>query len=283
MDAVLLFISVILVSFNPVWIQLALWGGTSPLALTFWQAAFAAAIYTVYALLQRTLFTLDRDNILRLMLVGVSFFLMVFGFSLSLERLSASYTIMLFFSYPLFVLAGNMLIFREKLSRPAIYSLISLLIGVLIITWPQGRPESIAGMVLALGAAVAHAVFIISTGRYTQKLPPLQVAMFAQYGFFTAALVLLPYMSGAALLNPAGLRYGFILAFISSFVGFVLFIKGVAGLGASKAALFSVANLPLSLLFSWLFLNDAPGKRLLAGLLFIGTGIFLESRTTTKE
>lgn len=272
-------ISIILVSLNPVWIQLGLWRGATPLALTFWQAAFAAVLYTLLALRQRQLFALKKQKVFSLMLLGLSFFFMALFFSLSLERLSASYTVMLFFSYPLFVLVGNTLFFKEKLTSTALFSLIALLVGVLIITWPQGRPESLFGILLAFSAAVFHAIFIIYSGRLTVQVNPLQVAMFAQYGFLASALFLLPFMSRSVLLQPAGLQFGFILAVLSSFAGFILFMKGVAALGSNKAALLTVTNLPLSLFFAWVILGDVPGLRLLAGFLFILVGLVFEAYT----
>jgi drug/metabolite transporter (DMT)-like permease len=279
----ILLLSVVLVSLNPVWIQLALWGGASPLALTFWQAAFAALLYSLIALKKRSLFVLKWSVMLHLLLVGIAFFTMALCFSLSLERLSASYTVMLFFSYPIYVLVGNAILFKEKLSRAAILSLLTLFMGVVIITWPQGRPESLLGIAFALIAAVAHAIFIISTGRNTKKTSPLQVAIFAQFGFFAASFVLLPFLSVPLLLNAAVLRFGFILAFLSSLLGFILFVKGVAGLGANRASLISVTNLPLSLLFSWLFLGDVPGPRLMVGFIFILAGLLLEAFTSNDK
>ena len=277
MSALLLFMAIILVSLNPVWIQLALWEGSSPLALIFWQAVFAASLFLLYALWQRRLFSVKKGLHWPLLSLGLGFFLMALCFTLSLQRLSASYTVMLFFSYPFFVLLGNALLFKAQLTRSAIVALLVLFSGVLVITWPQGGPEDGLGILLALGAALAHAYFILFSGRNAKHVSSLQVAMFAQFGFFAAALLLAPFLSGPVLMNPAGMKFGLILAVLSSFIGFIMFVYGVAGLGANRAALFSVSNLPLSLLFSWLFLADTPGTRLLLGFVIILAGLLLEA------
>ena len=124
---------------------------------------------------------------------------------------------------------------------------------------------------------MAQAYFILFSGRYAKDVSSLQVAMFAQFGFFAAALLLLPFLSAPVLINAAAMKFGLILAVLSSFIGFILFVYGVAGLGANRAALFSVINLPLSLVFSWIFLDDAPGTRLLLGFVLILAGLLLEA------
>lgn len=284
MYTALLFFSIVLVSLNPVWIQLALWGGASPLAVTFWQACFAALIYTCYGLWRRHLFILPKPLKIRLLAVGAfAFFLMALFFALSLERLNASYTVMLFFSYPFFVLLGNALLFRVKLTYTAVLSLFVLFGGVLVITAPAGRPENYLGIALALGAAVAHAMFILYSGHFTKTVPPLQVAMYVQYGYMAASVCLLPLISRKALFAASGIVFGLTLAVLSSFVGFIFFMKGVSGLGANRAALYSVANLPLSLVFVWAILKDAPGGRLFYGFLLILAGLLLEALSSGRK
>jgi drug/metabolite transporter (DMT)-like permease len=278
-----LFSSILLVSLNPVWIQLALWGGASSLALIFWQATFAVLLYSGFALIRdRLLFRVSRVGFGRLLLLGSGFFLMALFFTLSLERLSASYTVMLFFSYPFFVLAGNAAIFRIRLRRLDILSLAILFVGVLIITRPGAGAVSALGVMFALGAALAHAFFILYSHHNLQKMRPLQVSMFVQFGFLAGAILLLFFIPGGTLVQPAAIRYGFILAVLSSFIGFLLFLNGMAGLGAKKAAVYSVINLPLSLFFSWLFLGELLGFHLLFGLLLILSAMILESRSSIK-
>lgn len=278
MAAFFLFCSVALVSLNPVWIQLALWGGAAPTALIFWQALLSATLYTIYAIvIKRDLFQLSKQQVWRLLLLGVTFFLMALFYTLSLQHLNASYSVMLFFSYPFFVLLANTLIYKMKLSWTQLISLVILLAGVVVITWPQGIAGSFTGIVFAMLAAVAHATFIIYSGHNLKNISSLQVAMFAQFGFFAASLFLLPTLTLSSLALPVGVIYGSFLALLSSFLGFILFLKGVAGLGANRAALYSVSNLPLSLLFVWLILGDAPSGRLFLGFVLILAGLLVDT------
>lgn len=284
MAAFFLFSAILLVSLNPVWIQLALWDGASSLVLIFWQAIFAVLLYSGFALIRdRKLFRVCRSSVGPLLLLGIAgFFFMALFFTLSLERLSASYTVMLFFSYPFFVLVGNAAVFRIRLRRMDVLSLVILFAGVLVTTRPGAGAVSTLGIMLALGAALAHAFFILYSHHNLQKMRPLQVSMFAQFGFLIGAVFLLLFIPGGTLIQPAAIRYGFILAVLSSFIGFLLFLNGVAGLGAGKAAIYSVVNLPMSLFFSWLFLGELLGFHLLLGLLLILSGMIMESRSSIK-
>ncbi|MBS4032405.1 MAG: DMT family transporter [Clostridiales bacterium] len=284
MAALYLFSAILLVSLNPVWIQLALWGGASSLALIFWQAVFAVLLYSGFALIRhRKLFNVNRASVGPLLLLGIAgFFFMALFFTLSLERLSASYTVMLFFSYPFFVLVGNAAFFRIRLRRLDILSLVILFSGVLVTTRPGAGVVSALGIMLALGAALAHAFFILYSHHNLQKVRPLQVSMFVQFGFLVGAAFLLLFIPEGALLQPAAIGYGFILAVLSSFFGFLLFLNGVAGLGARKAAVYSVVNLPMSLFFAWLFLGELLGLHLLLGLILILSGIIIESRSSIE-
>lgn len=284
MAVIYLFSAILLVSLNPVWIQLALWGGASSLALIFWQAIFAVLIYSIYALIRdRKLFKISWASIGPLLLLGVAgFFFMALFFTLSLERLSASYTVMIFFSYPIFVLVGNATFFRIRLRRLDILSLVILFFGVIVITRPGAGAVSFLGVMLALGAALAHAFFIVYSHHNLKMMRPLQVSLFVQFGFLIGSIFLLFFIPGGTLIQPAAIRFGFILAVLSSFLGFLLFLNGITGLGAKKAAVYSVVNLPLSLFFSWIFLGELLGSHLLLGLLLIMSGMIIESRSSIK-
>jgi len=104
------------------------------------------------------------------------------------------------------------------------------------------------------------------------------VAMFAQFGFLLGALPLLLFLPSSVLLFLPAILFAFIMAFLSSFAGFILFMQGIAVLGAKRAAIYSVANLPLSLLFTSIFLDEHLPLSLLPGILLIMTGMVLESK-----
>ena len=131
-----LLLSLALTALNPVWLQLALWQGVSPLALLFWQALFASFFFTVYVgIKNQALFLTGKYSAARMLSLGaVGFFPMALLFGLGTQSLGAQMAVLLFFTYPLFVILGNTLFFRISLGRFDLYALLALFAGVLVIT-----------------------------------------------------------------------------------------------------------------------------------------------------
>jgi drug/metabolite transporter (DMT)-like permease len=271
-----LLVAIILISLNPVWIHYALAGGASPLWLIVWQAIFSVSAFTVYALLfNRRLLNIRLSVIPSLFATGIfGFFIMALLFTLSLQRLHASLTVTLFFAYPFFVMAGGAIFKRTTLKFNDVAAMAFLLSGVVIAARPDVSGD-ITGVLFAIGAAMAQAFFMLHSESHLQKINPLQVAVFAQYGFFLGSMTLLPLFDASFWL-PSGILYGLILALLSSFLGFILYLRGIKSLGAKRAAVVSVLNMPLSLVFTAIILKDVPTRGLWPGILLILAGIMIE-------
>ncbi|MCL5982832.1 MAG: DMT family transporter [Firmicutes bacterium] len=280
-----LLLSLALTALNPVWLQLSLWQGGSPLALLFWQALFASFFFAVYVgIKNQTLFLTGKYTATRMLSLGaVGFFPMALLFGLGTQSLGAQMAVLLFFTYPLFVILGNTLFFRTSLGRFDLYALLALFAGVLVITNPGPGTNMNLAVLLPLGAALSYAFFILFSGYLLQKGSPLQTAMYAQFGFLLGALPLLFFLPPTVLMFSPAIFFALILAFLSSFAGFLLFLQAIAALGAKRVAVCSVINLPLSLLFTGLFLGERLSLALLPGLLLVMLGIILENRGAVRR
>jgi drug/metabolite transporter (DMT)-like permease len=263
---------------NPVWIKTAYAEGATPLALVVWQGICAFLLYIVFALIRgREKYRAEKGEIIRYILLGaLGMFLTYTLMNLSMERLQASYTIMLFFCHPAFVLLANYLIYKVRLHWLDIVTLLFILSGVYVLTRPQGSPGDVWGIILALGSGAAQAFYILYSGRVS-KGDPLKVAFYAQGGCFAACLLMIPLIGLQPLSAVAGMKFGFILALVTSLVGTIFFLKGVGLIGSNRAALIGVTNLPLSLFLTLLILKEEPTGHLWGGFLLILAGLLVDA------
>lgn len=291
MGAIFILISVVFGSLNPVWVKLAYSGGAEPLALNFWQGFFSILFYIGLVFLRgRDKYAVTKKELGQyLILGGIGMFLTITLMNMSMQYLQASYSVMLFFCNPAFVLLGGRLIYKTKLAGRDILTLIFILAGVYVITRPEGEPGNPVGILLAIASALAHTFYLLYGG-HVAKADPLKVAFYVQIGFFAANTLFLPLAGLESLAVPAAQKYGFILALLASVIGTMSFLKGMSLVGAGRASLLAVTNLPLSLFFALLILKDQPTGYLLGGFVLILSGLlldaaarYLKSKTEKKE
>lgn len=159
---------------------------------------------------------------------------------------------------------------------------ITLALGGVAVVTVLGAGEELGagrvqGVALVLLSAFAWAL-------YTVLLKPLTEAHGAffvtSYAIFAGTLALLPlgafagdFPSAIATLSPAGWGWLLFLSLGCTVVGYLLYSKGLEGLGASQAAFYIYLIAPIALFWGWVFLGESVNAALLAGTAMILAGL----------
>jgi DME family drug/metabolite transporter len=132
------------------------------------------------------------------------------------------------------------------------------------------------GLALALGAGLAYAIYVLATKLLLDRGASPEALTARVFG--SAGLVLLPVALAVGigpLLSPAGLLMVAHLGIVTVAVAYVLFTRGLTGVGVAAAGTLTLAEPATATLCGIAILGERPGGAALAGLGLVATGIVL--------
>ncbi|HZF08403.1 MAG TPA: DMT family transporter [Thermoanaerobaculia bacterium] len=215
-------------------------------AVLFWRYGLAAPMLAAVALLSGPgRLALPRGRLLPLLtLGGGGQALVIFLAMRSLDYISAATLGFLFYTYPAWVALFAALRGSERIDRQRALALLLSLAGIVLMV---GAPGAAAlhpiGVALALGAAVAYALFIPLIGRLQAGLDPAAASTYVVLAA-SAIFGLLGLATGnfRLALPPVGWAVVTALALISTTLGFIAFLLGLQVLGPVRTAIVSTVE-----------------------------------------
>ena len=264
--------------------QLAYGQGVSVLGLLCGRFSVAAAALWLLALTRRRPLPPRRGVTLGVAL-GAGYCFSALLFAASLRHIEAGLADLLLFAYPVIVSVGAVLIGRERWSARQAVALSVAGVGIAGALSGAGTGTiDVAGVSLALGAALIYAAYVLASSSLLGRTDPLTLAASVATG---ATLVFCGYAlaHGNLTLNTSIDGFGLVIAvaLTSSVIGTAAFLAGVRTLGASRASIISSAEPALTACFAWIAFGDRFGALQLfgAGLLLVSVPI-LELRKTDR-
>lgn len=258
------------------------------LEMTAWSFTFANSIFTIpllwYLLRREPGPTVlwpkrHRKSILLFALCGAT---STIAFNLSLFHLSISLSTILLFTYPAFAALGAWLLLGH---RPSVYHLGALFITLIGAALTANIREAIAadlnpiGIVLALLTGVTHGFYLVLGERVLHSMTAVAATTVTRIAIVAGILLFHPgvvFELPAIVLPAWGLSM--VAAVFAGVAPFLLLNKGVVLLGANRAAIVSVAELPIALAFGLFLLGDLILPLQWAGALLIAAAVLLSQR-----
>jgi drug/metabolite transporter (DMT)-like permease len=201
-----------------------------------------------------------------------------------IQLLPAAVYVLLFYCYPAIV-ALISVIRGERLARAEWFALGLTLVGIAL-TMPNlgvgvdGSNDNLLGVGFALVNALAVAIYYVVTSKLLDECDDTpRASAFSIIGSLVPLLVL-ALVRGLTIpsdLNTWLLLIGF--ALVSSVLPMVTMNAGIQRLGASRAAILSMCEPLLTLVWSFLFLGDVILPiQLMGGALILGSLVLLQLR-----
>jgi drug/metabolite transporter (DMT)-like permease len=260
--------------------------GMSAWSFSLIQSSFALALLLILLRRERRASTFQgaRPAIALFLISGAT---SAISFNLALVHLSMSLATILLFTYPVFTALGAWAMLGQRPSRYQGAALLLTLTGAVFtanLAEIRSGDISLTGLGLALLAAVAHGIYMVTGERISGRLTA------------TAATTLtrIAILSGSILLNPrvfaeiphvsaAGWLISFVAAVVSGVAPFLFLNQGIGLIGANRAAIVSVAELPFALGLGLLFQGDVIHPTQLVGALLIVAAVVVSQRETKEE
>ncbi len=247
---------------------------------------FALAAALLAALARRTLAVAPLRVLLPPFVLGLTLYGLETGlFFASLDRIDVSLASLLVCSYPALVVAGAVLLGRERASKRRVVALVVALAGVaLALLGGVGGALDPIGIALALAAAVVYASYVLVSDRLLGTTEPLVLATmlcagaataFALGGAATGSLVV-AQPSRTLLLIAA-------IALAATVLPIAAFLGGVRRLGPSRATILGTVEPPLTIGLSALVFGERlTPVQLLGAVLVVSAVVIVQARARTR-
>lgn len=198
----------------------------------------------------------------------------------ALNHATVGMTVILFFTYPLFVALFAWGLDRKPLGRERSIALGLALLGCILTLNLQAAVASPLGIGLGLGSGLGYALYLTLSARLVNQIPPLVAAGYVLLGAATtivgwAGITHQWVMPG----SPAAIATVGGLALMATAVPILCLFMGLKRLEILPAAILSAMEPLLALAMAVIGLGETVGPiQLLGGVLIIAAGVSLQSQ-----
>lgn len=262
--------------------------GARPLPILAWRFAIAAAVMAGYlALVRPSALRIGSGDLGRFALLSVTGYgAASLCFFFALQHTSASVVAVLLYTYPALIAAVEAVVARRWPSRATVAAIVltfagcALVVGVL----EQDLRVDAVGVILALGAGVAYALFTMLSDRLVPGRSRI-VVMTYMFGISAVVMTSIALVFGESL-SPVGWQpslWLLLLAIVAvpTILAVVLYMGGIRRLGPSRAALASSTEPVFTILLSWIVLGERLTVLQTIGAVLVVGGIVLAERSAS--
>lgn len=223
-----------------------------------------------------------RDLPLLLVIGVVSTFAMSALYMFSIQMTTGAVAAVLLYTSPVFILVASVILFKEKLSRLKLLSLVLVMAGCVLVSGVIGSNVEVNGLGVAAGLAsgIAYASYSILCTYALRRHSSLTVTA---YAFLFAAIVSLAVAdlpdictTVAATPHPLGtalLMLG--LGVVTAVLPFTLYTLGLSHIEAGRAGILACIEPMTATLFSVFLLRQPCSGSQWAGILLILAAVVL--------
>jgi drug/metabolite transporter (DMT)-like permease len=206
-------------------------------------------------------------------------------FFFSLERLDAGLASLLLYAYPAFVTLGAFLLGRERPTGRRWLALGGASLGVILVLGGGGTGADGIGVLLALGAGLGYAAYILGSDSVMRDSDPLAFAASVCTGA-CASFMFVGALRGGLDLGFAAEGWLWLIAITiaSTVVPIASFAAGLARVGPSKASILSTVEPPFTVGLAFLVFGESLGAaQLLGGALVLAGALLVVDRAATAQ
>lgn len=198
----------------------------------------------------------------------------------ALKRMDASLLSLIFYTYPVLVTVGAVLLRRTRLTRARVTALAVASLGtVLVLLGAASGSLDLVGALLGVGTAVTYTGYILVAETVVGRLPPVVLTTLVLTGA-SVSLGLRAWVTGALTLEftAGGWLWLVCIALISTVTAILAFFAGLKRAGASNAAILSTLEPVVTTTLAALTLHEfLTPVQLVGGLLVLSCAVVLQS------
>ena len=231
--------------------------GTSPLETAFWRSLLGGLCFVGYSLFTGCLKVPLKEGMQMLVLGGLLGALMFGAFQVSIEMSGGATAVVLLYTAPAWVAVLSRLLFHEGISRTKLWAIVIALAGVVLVSLAGGSKSgvfSLGGIVCGLASGLGYAAYFPFTFYFVQRHKAQTIY---SYAFLGSALVLLPFV--LPLDMGKGAEIWGLLAFMSiatNFLAYIFLALSLKCISQVQSAVVGNIEPVLGTFWVWLFFGE---------------------------
>ena len=260
----------------PAFAKMAYAAGVSTYTLLFLRFAVASLFMFPFMTVKKLPLPSTKEIIRFLLLGAVGYVSQALCYFLAIEYATSGVAALLFYTHPALVMVFSALLFKEKITRVKLLSLILAMGGAFIIIGAEfnGNPK---GIILALSASVIYTFYILINSRVVRKGMGVQSSAFIMLGAAVGYGIITMFTGFTIPANGNGYLAVVLIALVSTVLAFWALLTGMQTTGPSKATLISTIQPVVTVLMSVLVLSEPITANVILGGCLVLAGLILQS------
>lgn len=208
---------------------------------------------------------------------GVFFMSSALFYFLAVDEVSAGLATALLYAYPAVVAFLTAIVFREKLTKRTVAAVVLALGGIIAIAGILEGTVTLSpiGILYGVAACVTFAIYTVIGQKVVEKEGSFTIT----FSLTTVSLVMLVFMFPTTFpellsFTPLQLGLGATMAVFTTILPVVALLAAIKIIGATKAALISIAETPISLGLAYLMFGETLTIMQGVGCVLIVASIF---------
>lgn len=279
-------ISALIYGYTPVLCSYSYDLGNNSFSLTFFRSLMVIPILAVIMAKDKVSFKLEKQEGFKMLFVGISSIFTVLLLYSAYTYIGVGTTTTLHFLYPLFVILICHFIYRDKITKNQIISLIIAMLGIVCFIDLKDLGK-VQGMTMAIVSGITFAIYLACIEKFglssmnSYKLS-YYLAVISSIGLFVVHL-----FTNQIIFNQPIESYilMLVIGILASFIGVVLLKIGIQVLGSSLASMFCLFEPISSVVFGYFFLQEKVDLIMIIGcvLIIISIGLLVKKPKETKK
>jgi len=275
------FAAAIFYGFNTTLSRLVYDTGTTPVSLTVYRFFLTSAALILIVLLLRKSWRMRVSPTLFVVTV-VGLYITSIGHLGAVNYIPVSLAAIIFYTFPLQVIAWKRLANRKAVSIYEWLGFILAFFGLVIALGPEFHQMDIRGLLLALSGSFGATLFILSYERFPKDTDSYVGSMWLNIA--TLILCLLSLQFGFDLVPPreqAGWYY-LVAIMLFSVTSFILSLMAIKTIGGSIFALILNFEPVVILLLAWVVIGEALSSARILGIALVVSALFISHWRPSK-
>jgi drug/metabolite transporter (DMT)-like permease len=250
--------------------------------LTFARIFMAALFLGFFFLFTRSKLISLKHERFKMILFGIMHGLIILGYFTSLNYLTISATVLLFSTYPIWMVIFSKIFLKEKISSRAIFAILVSFMGVIIIASPERifiERNYLGPLAILVASFLAAGVYVMSkTFKSYDKVSLTFWQNMIAIPFVLPLLLLdLPKISNPAVFGPVEIGVLLLIGSLFTAVPFVLIFKGLGKIKAHRASVYMFLEILTPIVLAFFIFKEIPSSNTLFGGVLILLGVYMVS------
>lgn len=247
--------------------------GISIPTMQFWRFLVAALLVVPILICLKRSQSISLKELLKFLALGLFYGAGSAAYFLSSKFVGTGVAMVIFFTFPIFVLLLNYLLYKTRVSRDYYIALLIILIGMLLLADVTKGGLDFFGILSGVISAILYAIYVVYSN--DSKLDALTRTMIVSFGCALACLIFAILDNSFAVPNEGEIWVKItLIALVCTTLPILLLLEAVKHISTEKASLLSILEPVCGVVIGVLFLGES-----LSLIQYIGVAITLVGAT----